>query len=102
MRGSPRSKNTARCRLPRWPQPAIRIARDGFPVYPHMANFIRDNEKAIRRFPSTVEIYLPQGRPPELGEKFVQSDLAATLQFLADEERAASRHGRIAGLQRGA
>src|SRR3981189_3268631 len=63
--------------------PAIRIAREGFPVYPHMANFIRDNEKAIRRFPSTVEIYLPHGRPPELGEKFVQSDLAATLQFLA-------------------
>jgi gamma-glutamyltranspeptidase/glutathione hydrolase len=78
--------------------PAIRIAREGFPVYPHMANFIRDNEKAIRRFPSTVDIYLPHGRPPELGEKFVQSDLAATLQFLADEERAASRDGRVAGL----
>jgi gamma-glutamyltranspeptidase/glutathione hydrolase len=79
--------------------PAIRIAREGFPAYPHMANFIHDNEKAIRRFPSTVEIYLPHGRPPELGEKFVQSDLAATLQFLADEERPAARGGRIAGLQ---
>jgi gamma-glutamyltranspeptidase / glutathione hydrolase len=79
--------------------PAIRIAREGFPVYPHMANFIRDNEQAIRRFPSTEEIYLPHGRPPELGEKFVQSDLAATLQFLADEERAAACGGRVAGLQ---
>jgi gamma-glutamyltranspeptidase len=29
--------------------PAIRIAREGFPVYPHMANFIRDNEKCKRR-----------------------------------------------------
>jgi gamma-glutamyltranspeptidase/glutathione hydrolase len=79
--------------------PAIRIASEGFPVYPHMANFIRDNETAIRRFPSTVEIYLPHGRPPAVGEKFVQTDLAATLQFLADEERAAVRGGRIAGLQ---
>ena len=26
----------------------------------YMANFIRDNETAIRRFPSTVEMYLPQ------------------------------------------
>ena len=33
-----------------------------------------------------------------LGE-FVQADLAATLQFLADEERAASRGGRISELQ---
>jgi gamma-glutamyltranspeptidase/glutathione hydrolase len=79
--------------------PAIRIAREGFPVYPHMANFIRDNEKAIRSFPSTVEICLPRGWPPALGEKFVQTDLAATLQFLADEERAAARGGRVAGLQ---
>jgi gamma-glutamyltranspeptidase/glutathione hydrolase len=76
--------------------PAIRIAREGFPVYPHMANFIRDNEKAIRCFPSTVEIYLPHGRPP--GEKFVQTprrDLA-----VPRRRRAGRRAGaRVAGLQ---
>ncbi|MGH7068618.1 MAG: gamma-glutamyltransferase, partial [Acetobacteraceae bacterium] len=78
--------------------PAIRVAREGFPVHAFMAAFIRKSRTMIERFPSTAAIYLPGGRVPEMGEVFVQSDLAATLQYMADEERAQARKGRAHGL----
>ncbi|RMD64437.1 MAG: gamma-glutamyltransferase family protein [Alphaproteobacteria bacterium] len=68
---------------------AVRYAREGFPVYPLFAQFIMDNEAAYRRTPANARIYLPDGRPPRVGETFVQSDLAATIQYMIDEERAA-------------
>ena len=37
---------------------------------------------------TTVAVFLPNGRVPKAGEKFVQSDLAKTLQFMADQDRA--------------
>jgi gamma-glutamyltranspeptidase/glutathione hydrolase len=77
---------------------AIDFARGGFPVYPLMAEIIAEHEAEYRAFPSNVAIYLPQNRPPRPGEIFVQKDLAATIQFMADEEAAARRHGREAGL----
>ena len=78
---------------------AIRHARDGFAMHPFMASFIRRNEANYARWPSSAAIYLPQGRPPAEGELFRQGDLAASLQYMADEDRAASaRGGRAAGL----
>ena len=79
---------------------AIGFARDGFPVYPLLSEIITEHEAEYREFPSNVALYLPHGRPPRVGEVFVQKDLAATMQFMADEEAAASaRRGRHAGLQ---
>jgi gamma-glutamyltranspeptidase/glutathione hydrolase len=78
---------------------AIALARDGFPVYPLMAEIIAAHEAEYRQYPTSVPIYLPQGRPPRAGEIFVQKDLAATMQHMVDEEAAARRHGRQAGLK---
>ena len=79
---------------------ATRFARDGFPMYPLMSQFIKDNRAAYERWPSSGKVFLPKGRPPEAGEVFVQADLGRTLQYLADEEkRAARRRGRKAGLK---
>ena len=44
-------------------------------------------------------LFLPNGRPPRLGERFVQADLASTIQFMVDEEKAAAHRGREAGLE---
>ena len=79
-------------------QSAIGYARDGFPVYPLMQEVITDHEAEFRAFPSSVPLYLPKGRPPKAGEIFVQAKLAATIQYMADQERAASSRGRAAGL----
>jgi gamma-glutamyltranspeptidase / glutathione hydrolase len=79
-------------------QSAIGYARDGFPVYPLMNEIITEHEAEYRLFPSNVELYLPKGRPPQVGEVFVQKALGATLQHMADQEAAARSRGREAGL----
>jgi gamma-glutamyltranspeptidase/glutathione hydrolase len=77
---------------------AIRHAREGFTMHPVMAHYIARHAEGYRRWPDNAAIYLPGGRPPREGELFVQADLARALQFMVDEERAASRRGRAAGL----
>jgi gamma-glutamyltranspeptidase / glutathione hydrolase len=78
---------------------AIAFARDGFPMHPPMADYIARNAERYRRWPQNAAIYLPKGRPPETGEMFVQRDLAATLQYMADEEKRAAKAGREAGIR---
>jgi len=78
---------------------AIRYAREGFTMHPVMAHFIDRYADGYRRWPANAAIWLPGGRSPREGELFVQTDLARSIQFMADEERAASRHGRAAGLR---
>lgn len=78
---------------------ATRFARDGFPTYPLMAESLKRHEADHRAWPSTAAIFLPNGRVPEPGDLFRQTDLGASLQYMADEERAASGRGREAGLE---
>jgi gamma-glutamyltranspeptidase/glutathione hydrolase len=78
--------------------PAIRAAREGFETYPLLANFIADNAAKYARFPSTAAIFLPGGVPPRLGSRFVQSDLAATLDLMVRAE-ARAKGDRQAGLR---
>ena len=79
---------------------AIRFASKGFPMHPLMSQFITENRDSYERWPSSRKVFLPKGRVPQTGEVFVQSELAGTLQFLADEERKVSRRkGRKAGLK---
>lgn len=80
-------------------QAAIRLARDGFAMHGFMADYIRDHQDEYRRWPASSAVFLPKGRPPQPGELFVQKDLAATLQYMADEEAAQRGKGRIAGLK---
>ncbi len=79
-------------------QPAIELARDGFPLGRFVAGIIQANADAYRRWPTSAPIYLPGGRVPRAGERFVQADLGRTLGYLADEDRAGRRAGRVAGL----
>ena len=78
---------------------AIRFAAEGFVMYPHMAQIIAEQAEGYRRWPSSAAIYLPGGDPPRAGEIFVQTDLAASLQYMADEELGAAQGGREAGLE---
>ncbi len=73
---------------------AIRFARDGFPMYPLMAASLERHAETHRSWPSSAAIFLPGGRVPQPGDIFCQTDLAASLQYMADEERAAvAKHG---------
>ena len=80
---------------------AIRFARDGFAMYPLMAETIAAHARTIsRRWPPSARD-LPARRRSrrEVGELFVQAISRRTLQYMADEEAAAAATGRAAGLQ---
>jgi len=78
---------------------ATRLARDGFPMYPLMAASLQKHAERHASWPSSAAVYLPNGRVPQTGDIFRQSDLGASLQYMADEEKAASGRGREAGLE---
>jgi gamma-glutamyltranspeptidase/glutathione hydrolase len=76
--------------------PAIGFARYGFPIHPE---YVATVERLCADFPPGTEaerIFRPGGKTPRAGEVFVQTDLAATLQFLADED--AARPDRLSGI----
>ncbi len=76
---------------------ARRFAMEGFAVYEGLADSIAKNAAAYRRWDYNAAIFLPGGAPPQVGDKFVQADLAKTLGYMIDEARAAG--SREAGLQ---
>ena len=78
---------------------AIRFARDGFPTYPFFAEIVAAKQADIRQWPTTAAIFLPNGRPPEVGATFVQADLGRSLQYMVDQEKADARGDRLAGLK---
>ncbi|MDH5824307.1 gamma-glutamyltransferase [Luteimonas sp. RD2P54] len=63
--------------------PAIRIAREGFPVYARMARGYERRREVMERYPGSRALYAPQGRPLREGDIFRQPDLARTLERLA-------------------
>ncbi|WP_425482195.1 gamma-glutamyltransferase [Cognatiluteimonas profundi] len=65
--------------------PAIRIARDGFPVYARMESGYGERRAVMERYPGTRAVFLADGHPPKVGETFRQPDLARTLQAIADK-----------------
>ena len=68
-------------------------------MHAFMRDYIADHEASYRRWPSSAAVFLPKGRPPNVGERFVQAELAASLQYMADEEAAHKGKGRAAGLK---
>jgi gamma-glutamyltranspeptidase/glutathione hydrolase len=77
---------------------AIRFAAEGFATYPLLRESIGAHEAEYRTWPQNAAIFLPGGRAPEIGQRFVQADLARSLQHMVEQERAAAPKGRTAGL----
>lgn len=65
--------------------PAIRIARDGFPVYARFAKGYAARHEVMERYKGTKAVFLAAGHAPQEGELFRQPDLARTLETLADK-----------------
>ena len=78
---------------------ATRFASQGFIMYRLMSETIAAMSESFARWPSSAEVFLPGGAPPVVGENFVQAELGRTLQYMADEEAAAGKKGRAAGLE---
>ena len=63
--------------------PAIRIAREGFPVYARLARGYAQRSAVMERYPGTREVFLRGGHAPREGDLFRQPELAQTLERLA-------------------
>ncbi len=76
--------------------PAIEYAESGAPITAHMAAWIGNAaESILKPWGSSSEIFLPQGRPVEVGDLFLQPNLAQTYRLLAREGRDAFYRGPI-------
>ncbi|AXK72054.1 gamma-glutamyltransferase [Lysobacter sp. TY2-98] len=63
--------------------PAIRIAREGFPVYPRLEKGYASRRTVMERYRGTRAVFLADGDPPKVGETFEQPELAHTLELIA-------------------
>jgi gamma-glutamyltranspeptidase/glutathione hydrolase len=77
-------------------QPAIELARDGFPVYLKLAQFIRADSVKLTRHEETAETFWPGGEPLAPGERLRQPKLARTLERIQREGRSGFYEGPIA------
>jgi gamma-glutamyltranspeptidase/glutathione hydrolase len=77
-------------------QPAIHYASNGYPVPELIHGFWEGSVDSISSDPESRRVYLPNGKPPDIGQIFTNPDLAKTLQLLADEGSTAFYKGKIA------
>ncbi|MCB1734367.1 MAG: gamma-glutamyltransferase [Gammaproteobacteria bacterium] len=67
--------------------PAIRLAREGFSSDAYFQGMAQFRVDALRASPEAARLFLDAGAPPRPGKRIVQSDLADTLQQLAERGR---------------
>jgi gamma-glutamyltranspeptidase/glutathione hydrolase len=65
--------------------PAIQLAEDGFEVDETFVNQISLNQARFSAFTSTQALFLPNGEPPHVGDRFRNPDLAATYRQIVHE-----------------
>jgi gamma-glutamyltranspeptidase/glutathione hydrolase len=77
-------------------QPAIRYAREGFPVQEIMADDWGDAAKRLAQDPAAAKTFLPNGAAPKHGDIFANPRLANSLELIAKGGRDAFYKGPIA------
>ena len=80
--------------------PAIELAERGFPVYPYLHESLKmHSRRFLEEWPTTAEVFMPNGEIPKVGELLIQEDLAETLRGAVEAERKNLRKGRKKALQ---
>jgi len=78
--------------------PAIRIAREGYPVSEYVAYYWAAGARVLGSFPNFGKTFLPGGRAPQKGSVFRNPDLARTYEILAAQGRDAYYKGELASV----
>ncbi|MEP7314496.1 MAG: gamma-glutamyltransferase, partial [Pseudomonadota bacterium] len=77
-------------------KPAIRLARDGFDLYPRLQAGLAFRKGQIGKSPEAAKIWLVKGEAAPVGTRIRQPQLARTLQTMASEGMASFYTGSIA------
>jgi gamma-glutamyltranspeptidase/glutathione hydrolase len=68
--------------------PAVKLAREGIPITWELYSGFRSNQSFWDEYPSSAQVFLKaDGSPYELGDTWVQPDLAATLELIQEQGR---------------
>ena len=65
--------------------PAIRLARDGFPLEERLRGMLAMRQDVMLRYPASRAVFFPKGELLPLGTVIKQPDLAKTLEVIADD-----------------
>ncbi|HFB2048801.1 MAG: gamma-glutamyltransferase [Hyphomicrobiaceae bacterium] len=90
------ARNHGRKQLGELLQPAIRYARDGYPISSRVSIDLKRESNNILKDKATAKVFMPNGRTPEVGEMHRQPELAATLLKIANHGRDAFYKGEVA------
>ncbi|HKD17726.1 MAG TPA: gamma-glutamyltransferase [Thermoanaerobaculia bacterium] len=77
-------------------EPAVRLARDGFPMTANVSESIAAERERLARDSATARIFLPGGAAPAPGTIFRQPDLAKTLEAIRDRGEDGFYRGAVA------
>lgn len=78
--------------------PAIRAAREGHPLDFWASGYHTRSVEKISPYPSSRALLMPEGRPLEVGDIYVQTDLARSMEVIAREGGDAFYRGALARL----
>jgi gamma-glutamyltranspeptidase / glutathione hydrolase len=79
-------------------EPAIRLAREGFPVTDGLAQSLEGQRDRFRRYPATLAQFTKNGKPFAIGDVLKQKDLAETLVRISENGPAGFYEGETAEL----
>jgi gamma-glutamyltranspeptidase len=76
--------------------PAVRYAENGFVLDETMPSSIGEGRQSFEKYTASSRIYLPNGRVPRPGDRFVNRDYGTTLRTIATEGAESFYRGSIA------
>jgi hypothetical protein len=76
--------------------PAVEYAEAGYVLDETLPTSIAEGRRYFEKYPAAARIYLPDGRVPAAGDRFVNKDYAATLRAIAKEGADAFYRGFVA------
>jgi gamma-glutamyltranspeptidase len=76
--------------------PAIKYADEGFVLDATLPSSVAEGRQSFQKYTSSSRIFLPNGRLPRVGERFVNREYGATLKTIASEGAQAFYRGSIA------
>ncbi len=76
--------------------PAVKLAKDGFPIYYELAEAISKSKKLLLEDSAMAKVFAPQGKLLEKKDLLVQTDLAKTLSLISRLGKDAFYQGELA------
>ena len=90
------AQNYGKLGLARDLAPAIKLARDGFPLDQRFHERLESKQDVLRRWPAAAGVFLDRGEVPPVGWLLKQPDLADTFELLAKDGDAGFYQGKRA------